>query len=333
MAKAENQKQKILFLLKILWEKSDEMHPVSMKTILKELAVEGIEAERKSIYSDLESLRKFGFDIEMNPSKKNGGYYLASRVFELPELKILVDMIQASRFITEKKSRALIAKLEKMTDCHEATELQRTVFVSGRAKSENESVFYSVDDLHRAISIHRSIRFQYQDYDTGKEVRLRKNGEFYHVSPYHLVWNNEFYYLVGVDESRMQIRHYRVDRMKQLTIEDRERVGEELFEDFDLADYIGTTFGMFGGKKQSIRLLCENSMAGIIIDRFGKEIELRRQPDREHFSVRVDVVISEQFFGWLSGLGKRIELTYPSEAREAYLSYLQGITQLYIESK
>lgn len=326
MAKSEKQKLKLLYILKILWEESQEQHPVSTAKIIQRLEFYDISAERKSIYSDIEYLKDFGFDIVYNPERKNGGYYLASRDFEVPELKMLVDMVQASQFLSEKKSRELIKKLERQTDTYDAASLQRNVYVAGRPKSSNESVYYAVDAIHDAIGKNRGIKFQYQKYDGRKGLSLKKDGRIYEVSPYYLVWNHENYYLIAVDESNGEIRHYRVDRMKNIQIGNENRKGGNLFQDFDLNNYTKAAFGMFGGKSIKVKLICTNNIAGVIIDRFGEKISLRRY-DEEHFYVTPEVVTSGQFYGWLAGLGTEIRIETPKEVKEEYLQYLQKIIE------
>lgn len=326
MAKSEKQKLKLLYLLKILWEESQQQHPLPMAKLIERLAAYEISAERKSLYSDIEYLTEFGFDIIYSPDKKNGGYYLASREFELPELKILVDMVQASQFLSEKKSRELIKKLEKLTDQYDASSLQRNVYIAGRPKSSNESVYYAVDAIHEAIGKNRGITFQYQKYDGGKALSLRRNGKVYEVSPYYLVWNHENYYLIAVDESIGEIRHYRVDRMKNIQIGVGERKGAVLFQNFDLTDYTNAAFGMFGGKAKRVKLVCNESIAGVIIDRFGDKINPRPY-DKEHFYVITEVVPSGQFYGWLAGLGTEIRIESPVDIKEEYYRYLRNILE------
>ena len=318
MAKSEKQRLKLLYLLKILWEESQEQHPIPMAGIIQRLESYEISAERKSVYSDIEYLKEFGLDIVFNPERKSGGYYLASRDFELPELKMLVDMVQASQFLSEKKSRELIKKLERLTDTYDAASLQRNVYVAGRPKSSNESVYYAVDAIHEAIGKNRGIKFQYQKYDGRNGLFLRNNGKIYEVSPYYLVWNHENYYLIAVDENLGEIRHYRVDRMKNIHIGSGSRKGEDLFQGFDLTDYTNAAFGMFGGVAQKVKLVCTNNIAGVIIDRFGEKISLRRY-DEEHFYVTPTVVTSGQFYGWLAGLGTEIRIEYSQEIKEEYL--------------
>lgn len=328
MAKSENQKLKLLYIAQILKEHTDADHPITTKALIERLEKLDIKAERKSIYSDMECLRQFGMDIEYVASRSEGGYYLASREFELAELKILVDMVQSSRFLTKKKSRELIRKLESMAGRHEASQLQRAVYVGNRVKAENETVYYGVDMIHRAIQENRGISFQYYEYTVGKELQYKKGGELYLVSPYYLTWQNENYYLIGVDERLGEIRHYRVDRMKKIELLKSGRRAQELFQDFDIAEYTNAAFGMFGGTKTSVLLECHSSLIGVVIDRFGKELPIRKS-DGEHFTVRIDVVLSSQFYGWLAGLGNRTKILSPDAAVKEYRAYLKEIVDLY----
>lgn len=328
MARSENQKLKLLYIAQILKEDTDIDHPMTTRTLIERLEKLDVKAERKSIYSDMECLRQFGMDIEYLPSRSEGGYYLASREFELAELKILVDMVQSSRFLTKKKSRELIKKLEGMAGRHDASQLQRTVYVGSRAKAENETVYYSVDMIHRAIQENKGISFQYYEYTVGKELQYKKGGERYLVSPYYLSWQNENYYLIGVDERLGEIRHYRVDRMKKIELQRSGRKAQELFRDFDIAEYTNAAFGMFGGTKISVLLECHSSLAGVVIDRFGKDIPIRKS-DGESFTARIEVVLSSQFYGWLAGLGNRIKILSPDTAVKEYSAYLKGIIGLY----
>ncbi len=328
MAKSENQKLKLLYIAQILRETTDVDHPITTKALIERLAELDIKAERKTIYSDMECLRQFGMDIEYLSSRSEGGYYLASREFELAELKILVDMVQSSRFLTKKKSRELIGKLEGMAGRHDASQLQRAVYVGNRAKSENETVYYGVDMIHRAIQENKGISFQYFEYTVGKELQFRKGGEPYLVSPYYLTWNNENYYLIGVDERLGEIRHYRVDRMKKIELLKSSRKAQDLFREFDIAEYTNATFGMFGGTKTPVLLECHNSLVGVVIDRFGKEQPIRKSGE-ESFTVRINVVLSSQFYGWLAGLGNRARILSPDTAAKDYANYLKKIIVQY----
>lgn len=324
MAKSTGQKLKILYLLKILSESTDELHPMPMKRILEELSRYDISAERKTVYTDIEDLKQFGYDILRNPSKSEGGYYMASRDFELPELKLLVDAVQASRFITAKKSKELIRKLEKLIGKYDAGRLQRQVYVVNRIKTSNESIYYNVDNIHKGIQDNVQITFQYMEWTLDKKLIPRKNGTKYQISPWVLIWQDENYYLVGFDEKENKLKHYRVDKMGTIELTDEKRLGTELFAEFDIAEYTNKMFGMYGGEEQIVTLKFANRLIGVVMDRFGKDADVRTRDD-EYFSVRIKVAISGQFFGWITGLGKDVSILGPVEVADKYENYLKDI--------
>ena len=320
MPKAAGQKQKLILLARILWQETDEEHPLSVPELISALERAGVSAERKSIYSDLEALSDLGFDVEVSRGRKVG-YYLASRTFELPELKLLVDAVQSSKFITEKKSRELIGKLEGLTDRHQAQELSRQVYVSGRIKTMNESIYYAIDDIHRAISRDRKLSFQYFSWNLDKERVLRRDGARYLVSPYALTWDDENYYLIAFDDEKQKLLHFRVDKMLHLKLADAPREGREAFASFDMAAYSRRVFGMFAGEEERVTLRLSANLIGVVIDRFGADLPILRDGE-DHFRVTVAVQQSPQFFGWLCGVGKDAVLVSPASAREAYKHYL-----------
>ena len=271
MAKSSNQKLKLLYIVRYLMQRSDEEHPVSTAAIIEELAKNDISAERKSIYDDIEALRHFGLDI-IQLKGKNGGYYIGERDFELPELKLLVDSIQSSKFITEDKTYKLIKKIEGLASEYDGQLLQRQVYVTNRVKSMNESIYYAVDVVSDAITQNRKIRYKYFEYTVEKERRFRHNGAFYEVSPFALIWDDENYYLVAYDQNSETIKHYRVDKMEHVKLSQESRDGKEMFDEFDMALYSKSVFGMFGGELTEVTLRFENSMVGVVADRFGKNI-------------------------------------------------------------
>ena len=315
MPKGTNQKFKLYRLAQIMLEQTDDEHYITMPEIKEALARYDITADRKSIYADLRDLEVLGIEVEGEPVGKGYHYHVVSRPFELPELKLLVDAIQSSKFITEKKTNALIRKLEKQVSRYEAMKLQRQVFVSGRIKTMNESIYYTVDAIHNAISENKKIRFQYYQWNVKKEMELRRDGAWYHISPWGLSWDDENYYLVGYDSDAGEIRHYRVDKMLHIRMSDEPREGKEHFRKLDMADYAKKSFGMFGGKERKVKLLVDNSLAGVIIDRFGKEV-MMIPADPEHFTVNVTVMVSSVFLGWVFSLGKRVKILGPEEVAE-----------------
>ena len=316
MAKSSNQKTKLLHLYQILMRQTDEEHPITVPPIIEELAKYDITAERKSIYDDLEALQTFGLDVQSRKGK-SGGWFVGERDFELPEVKLLMDAVQSSRFITQRKSDGLIRKLEQLASIPQAQQLQRQVYVSGRIKSMNESIYLNADKLHSAIAARKSITFKYFDYDIRREKVFRHGGSRYVVSPYGLIWNSENYYLVAFDHANRDMRHYRVDKMADIVITGLEREGKDLYPNFQLAQYEQKHFGMYTGQEMKVTLRGRRSMAGVVWDRFGQDVIL--SPDgEEHFKVTLPVVISPQFFGWLFGLDGGITIVAPQAAVDAY---------------
>lgn len=329
MAKSANQKLKLLYLLKILTEQTDEEHCMSAQALIEALGAYDIKAERKSIYDDIAQLMDFGYDIVLTKAKTGGGYYLAGREFELAELKLLVETVQASRFLTLKKSRELITKIEKLASKAEAGQLQRQVYVANRIKTANESIYYIVDDIHRAIQNNQQISFQYLEWNLEKELVPRKDGKIYQISPWALTCKDENYYLIAHENESNSIKHFRVDKMGHIQVlTGIARDGAELFERFDIAAYANKTFGMYGGREEVVKLEFENHYIGVVLDRFGKEVPIRKR-DAQHFSVRVQVALSGQFYGWLTGLGAGAKITAPAEVVEEYYNYLRDVTGQY----
>lgn len=326
MAKSPNQKTKLLHLARMLLRQTDEDHPLTVAQLIEALAREDIKAERKSIYDDLEALRLFGLDVQCRKGK-TPGWFIGSREFELPELKLLMDAVQSSRFITQKKSDALIRKLESLASVHQAGQLQRQVYVSGRIKVMNESIYYNVDKLHTAIAAQKAITFKYFDYDIARQKVFRREGKRYAVSPYGLIWNNENYYLVAFDHANRDMRHYRVDKMTEIAVTCLSREGKEQYPDFQLAQYGQKHFGMYSGPEWKVTLRGRRDKAGLVWDRFGQDVIL--VPDgEEHFTVTLPVVVSPQFFGWLMGLDGSLTLTAPKEAVQAYRQKLSAALEL-----
>lgn len=327
MARSSNQKEKILFLMRLFHEETDAMHPLSRKQLEEKLLEYGIQVERKSLYNDIETLKKFGMDIAYRKERPEG-YFLQSHEFELAELKLLVDAVQSSRFITESKSNSLIRKIESMASKYEAKQLQRQVVVANRIKAMNESIYYNIDKIYASIASNQQILFRYFEWTIEKTTRLKKGGEPYQVSPWALTWDDENYYLIGYDVDAGILKHFRVDKMLDIETWGEPRVGKEEFGRFDLAHYTKKTFGMFGGEEETLRIRFHNKYIGVVIDRFGKDVSVR--PDgEESFTARVDVAVSGQFFGWLTGLGKDVRILSPVYVADMYLDFLKEITGAY----
>ncbi len=327
MAKSSNQKLKVLYLVRFLMQFSDEEHPVSTAQIIEELAKNNISAERKSIYDDIEALRLFGLDI-IQVKGKNGGYYIGERDFEIPELKLLVDSIQSSKFVTQDKTYKLIKKLESLASVYDGQLLQRQVFVTNRVKSMNESIYYTVDVISDAITQNRKIRYKYFEYTVDKTRRYRHDGNFYEVSPFALIWDDENYYMLAWDSEADQMRHYRVDKMEKVTLTESEREGTDEFEKVDMSAYTKTVFGMFGGEEQKVKLRFANHLVGAVLDRFGRDTIIIKDGD-EHFTFTVNVVVSQQFLAWVFGFGNEAEILSPDEVRKEMKNQALSVAKLY----
>ncbi len=324
----QNQKKKLLAVMQILLQKTDENHTMSAQDICRALESSyGISAERKGIYADIEVLQDMGIDIIQNKGRTSG-YYVGTREFELPELKLLVDLVQSSKFITSKKSDKLIKKLESFTSCYEAHHLQRQVFICDRPKTENETIFYIVDQIHEAIHANKQISFQYTEWTPKKELRVRKEGAYYTLSPWALTWDSENYYLLAYDAESDKLKHYRVDKIKNLSLLQEKRLGKEQFQNFDLPAFAKKTFAMYGGRDEYVSLRCQNRLAGVMIDRFGKDIMMIPK-DSESFEVHVVATVSEQFWGWLTGLGHGAQIIGPQHVCDEYRAYLKEILTQY----
>mgnify|MGYP000818919707 CR=1 FL=1 len=327
MAKSPNQKLKLLYLYQILLQRTDEEHPITVPQLIGELDLRGIRAERKSVYDDLEALRLFGLDVQSRKGR-SPGWFVGRREFELPELKLLVDSVQSSKFITYKKTLALIRKIESLASVYEAQLLSRQVYVKNRIKTMNESIYYNVDEIHTGIARDRRIRFRYFDYTVSKERRFRRDGGYYVVSPFALTWDDENYYLVAYDSEAGIIKHFRVDKMLDIGILDEARDGQESFAALDMAEYAKKVFGMFSGREERVRMRFDNQLVGAVLDRLGREAMLI--PDGEScFTVTAQVEVSPQFFAWISGFGSLARIMGPDHVVQAMRAHAAEVLAMY----
>lgn len=328
MSRGTNQKFKFTYLMKIMLAKTDDEHALTMPQIMEELEKYDVTAERKSIYADFQDMTdKFGIEIIKEQIGRETYYHVGSREFELAEVKLLIDAIQSSKFITQTKSRELITKIKSFVSEHQAKQLQRQVYINDRVKTMNESVYYNVDDIHTAINQNKKIRFKYYKWDINKKLVPRHNGDWFVVSPWALTWDDENYYMVAFDNLDHKIKHYRVDKMMRISIEEEQRNGKEAFKNFDMAEYSKATFGMYQGQKTKVKIRLANYMCGVFIDRFGKDISFRPIDD-EHSELHVDVNVSPQFFGWIFSLGKDVKVVGPEEVVEE----LRAKTEEFLEN-
>ncbi len=325
MPKTANQKGKLLYVMEALLHESDENHPLSMEDLLRYLEEKGIRAERKSIYSDIETLQAFGLDVH-GTRGRTAGYYVGEREFELPEIKLLIDSVQSSKFITERKTMQLIRKLAGLMSVHEAALMKRQMYVKNRIKSMNESIYYNVDALHQAIAADKQIEFRYSSYTITKEKKFRRGGRPYRVSPLALSWAEENYYLIAYEAETDKIKHFRVDKMDSIRIVDQFREGKKLLRDMDMGEYTRKNFSMFGGTEEVVTLRFSNRMIGVVIDTFGKDVAITAV-DEEHFLIRAAVAVSPQFFGWLFGLDGEAAIVAPEPVKQRFQEQLARVRQ------
>ena len=327
MPKSRNQKLKLLYLKQILEYHTDEEHGITTKKIHDELQNAQIEVERKTVYEDIRSLEDFG--LEIGHEKFERTYRLLSREFDLAEIKLLIDSIQSSKFLSEKKTWELIEKLKKLCSHRQAEQLQGEVIVANRVKSENISIHYNVDEIHRAISEDMQVNFRYYEYDINKREKYYKNGGLYSVSPWRLIYSDDNYYLLGYDEQKKKFKHFRIDRMNKVSISEIKRNGREEFEKIDMANYSKYTFSMFGGEIEYVTMVFQNRMMSTVMDKFGHDIVAMKE-DNTHFRIVVPVAISQQFFGWIFGLGKSARIVAPESVKAQMKKLLDEISSRYV---
>ena len=318
MPKSDNQKLKLLYIRDYLERNSDERHPVGAQELIDMLFRHGITAERKSIYSDIKALQDFGIDI-LNRRGKDGGYYIGSRNFELPELKLLIDAVQSSRFLTEKKSRELIKKLCQQCNRYDESLMHRDVVIDRRVKSMNETIYYNGDAIQEAISNGVQITFRYFDWNIDGTRRYRDRD--YIASPYGLCQDNENCYLLA-HSPRHGVTHYRVDRMTDIALTEEKRVPCPELTGPRLVDHATQLYQKNSGDRASVKLRFHRSLTNVVIDRFGHDIMLI--PDGEdHFTFLVDVVVSPMFLSWVIGFGDKARIVYPQSVADACCALAQ----------
>ena len=321
-----DKKLKLLYLAKYLEEETDQEHPAGMPELLAYLTANGISAERKSVYDDLRLLESFGMDIETVKGRQFG-YYLGERTFQLPEVKLLVDAVQAAPFLTQKKSMELIGKLEQLTSRPMARQLRRQVYVLGRPRTTNETLYYAVDGIHTAISRDRQVSFRYFDWTAEGQRAFRRDGAAYVTDPVALCVDR-YYYLVAYDSEAGIIKHFRVDKMLDIGILDEARDGQEGFAALDMAEYAKKVFGMFSGREERVRMRFDSRLVGAVLDRLGRDVSLI--PDGEtHFFVSADVVVSPQFFAWISGFGSLARIVGPDHVVQAMRAHAAEVLAMY----
>ena len=334
MAKNPKQKQKLLYIMKYFTEKTDEDYGVTVADIIEYLAEYDIAAERKSIYNDIETLRDFGLDIVKTKVGKISLFSLVSREFTLEEIKLLIDAVQSSKFITLKKSRDLIRKIETLTSENQAKELHRQVIVANRVKNSNEDIYRNIDSINRAINNKRKISFYYTQWAvsrTGakKIVRVRRHdGKRYLLTPKALTWDDENYYLIAYDKEAEKLKHFRVDKMEDIAVEETRADSTKAVDKFDLAVYTKQVFGMYGGETVSVKLRFDDSLIGVVVDRFSDRVFIQPHGDGT-FTMSAEVMLSPQFFGWLFSFGDKVQITSPKSAKQEFNAYLDSVKAQY----
>ena len=326
MPRSEKQKQKLFRLLEILIKDTDDTTGVSMKEILEKLEGYGISAERKSIYDDIITLGELGFDVITLPTKPPK-YTLANRPFEFAELKMLVDAVQTSKFVTRNRSSELIEKLRAYAGKNRSGELRRSVYVEDRIKTENDYSVENIDIIHRAINENCKISFTYFDYTGEKKRILRHDGKRYLVSPAALILSEDNYYLVAYDGDAKTNKNFRVDKMLDIRVEGQKRDSEVSSYRFNPAEYSRKVFGMYGGREELVTIECKESIAGAVIDRFGPDPVFRKTDFGFKFSTRV--LVSPTFFAWVLSFGSDMKITEPQSVKDEFCDYLRKIAENY----
>ena len=315
-------KLRLMYLYKILNEQTDEEHPLSTVQLIEILENRyGQHTYRTTIAKDIDLLIRFGIDVCTIKSTQNK-YYIASRLFSLPELELLIDATLSSKFMTIKKSKALIEKLGTLASVNQAETLKRNIYTEGRIKADNERIYEIVNTINAAINAGRKISFQYFQYNVRKEPQLRQNGEIYTFSPYSLVWNGDYYYTVGYSDKYSNIGSFRVDRIYQCPKILKEPA-QPAPEDFDVIKYINTMFRMFSSERQQVELICDNTLMDAIIDRFGKEVTTYAY-DMKSFRAVVDIAVNHVFYSWVFGFMGKVKINAPQDIKDKYLDMVKS---------
>lgn len=326
MPKMPNQKLKLLYLSRIFQERTDGEHGLTLSEIASALREYGIGAERKSLYDDIEALRLGGMNIQ-TVRDTHVRYYLATRPFELAELCLMIDVVQSAKFLTAQKSNELIRKIEGLGSRYEATQLHKQVYATNRLKTENEEIYRTVATLHRAMASNKRISCRYFEWNSYKQRVLRKGGDAYLLSPWSLIWEDEYYYLVAYDSDAAKIKHFRVDKMLKVTVLELEREGEREASELDMAVYSQRVFGMYGGEPMYVRMTADPALAGVVFDRFGADLTVLNRDDCFEFSVKVNV--SPTFLAWVMGFGDRMRILSPESVAAQASALAHAVASMY----
>ena len=314
-----------LYLAKILYEKTDEEHYLTTAQLAQILEEQyGITSHRQTIKADIELLKQFGLEIEEVKSVQNR-YNLYGRQFDIPELKLLIDAVESSKFITANKSQELVEKLSRLAGEHASAGLKRNVCCENRVKPGNEKIYLIIDAINEAINSNKRISFQYFRYDSNKQKQLKLDGKSYEITPLHLVWNGDYYYMIGVYDYKQRLGSFRVDRIaKRPEILDID--GTPSPEGFDINEHINTTFRMFNSPHEEVELVCDNDVMDSIIDRFGEDV-VTYTLDQNSFKAIVNIAVSNIFYSWIFGFTGKVKIQSPAQVKERYADMLRTAVQ------
>ncbi|MBR7089106.1 MAG: WYL domain-containing transcriptional regulator [Lachnospiraceae bacterium] len=318
-----NNKTRILLILDILKKNTDEDHALKAADIIGRINAEGLKCDRKTLYDDIASLTDAGVDII---HEAGGGYKLLSRDFEDAEIRLLIDAVYSSKFISSQKTKVLAGKLKSLTSESQASSITRQIY-SSDSKTPNEDVLYSVDSLSRALQDNKQVSFEYLVWGANKKL-VTKGEKTRILSPWALIWQDQNYYLMAYDEAAGKMKHFRVDKMRHVSVTDEPRCGREVFESIDMSEYVEETFSMYGGRQETVTFDFPEQLIGIAYDRFGTEIT-QRPGEKGHILVRTKCYVSNQFYGWLSGLGGDVRIVSPESAVDAYRMFLKDLIKKY----
>ena len=326
------QQLKLLYIIEILQKHSDEDHPINATEICEKLDAYGISAERKAIYNDIDVLIDFGYDI-VKATVPRRGYFMASRHFELPEIYLLCDAVRSAEFITSKKTRELISKLDSMLSNEQVKKREKRIYIDTRHKFKNEEIYYSIDKINKAIENGVKVAFKYSQRKLTDDRKILANDKVFTVSPYALIWQNDRYYLVGNIEKYNNLIHLRLDKIRSVEILDKEPVRHfsevsEYTEFFDSADYIAKTFNMYGGELKKVEFTCSRNILDQIVDQFSEDIFVYKVTE-QNFSFSTNALVSEGLISWILQFGKDIEVVSPPELRQMVIKRITDLKELY----
>lgn len=324
MAEEKNKKGRLLALQQFLYQNTDENHPISTQELIDAMEMMGYSANRKTIKDDIDILTKFDVDIITNVSRGNS-FFIGSRQFEIPEIKLLVDAVSSSRFISAGKSENLIEKLSSLTSVYQKEQIAPRIYTADRIKTDNLQLYYIVDKLIEAVQSCKKVRFQYQEYDAEKKKVLRNNGEIYINNPYGCLWNDDNYYLIGFSDKWKKVVTFRIDRIIDLELLNEDAVPEP--EGFTIVDYVKTTIEMYDGIEQEVELVCDNDLMKLVIDKFGVEIKTERISETQ-FKAIATVSISKTFYAWVFRFAGQMKIAGPESAKQEYLEMAKKVLEV-----